>query len=74
VTIASISLAVCITAQLGVVGELSKPDITDSVSAFSTTPAPATNPFILSSAAGTELRRTDRFEYQSARVGLNIRF
>lgn len=37
-------------------------------------PAPATNAFILVNASGTELRRTDRFDLHSARVGLNIRF
>lgn len=37
-------------------------------------PAPATNPFILVNAAGTELRRTDTFEMQVARVGVSYRF
>lgn len=37
-------------------------------------PAPATNPFILVNAAGTDLQRTDRFEFQALRVGLNYRF
>lgn len=37
-------------------------------------PAPATNPFILVNAAGTNLRRTDRFEFQTVRAGLNVRF
>ena len=37
-------------------------------------PAPATNPFILVNAAGTDLRREDRFEFETLRVGLNYRF
>lgn len=37
-------------------------------------PAPATNPFILVNAAGTDLRREDRFEFQALRVGLSYRF
>ena len=37
-------------------------------------PAPATNPFILVNASGSDLRRTDKFEFQVARVGMNIRF
>lgn len=37
-------------------------------------PAPATNPFILVNPAGTDLQRTDRFEFQTIRVGLNYRF
>lgn len=37
-------------------------------------PAPATNPFILVNAAGTDLRRTDRFDLHTARVGLHVRF
>ena len=37
-------------------------------------PAPATNPFILVNAAGTDLRREDRFEFETLRVGLSYRF
>lgn len=37
-------------------------------------PAPATNPFILVNAAGTDLRRSETFEFQAVRVGLNYRF
>lgn len=37
-------------------------------------PAPATNPFILVNAAGTDLRRTDRFDWHAIRAGLNFRF
>lgn len=37
-------------------------------------PAPATNPFILTNASGTDFRRTERFEWQSARAGLTFRF
>lgn len=37
-------------------------------------PAPATNPFILVNAAGTDLRRSARFEVQSVRAGLSYRF
>lgn len=37
-------------------------------------PAPATNPFILTNTAGTELRRTGRFDIHAFRAGLNVRF
>lgn len=37
-------------------------------------PAPATNPFILVNAGGTDLQRTDRFEFHVLRAGLNFRF
>ena len=37
-------------------------------------PAPATNPFILVNAAGTDLRREDRFEFETLRAGLSYRF
>ena len=37
-------------------------------------PAPATNPFILVNPAGTDLRREDRFEFETLRVGLSYRF
>jgi outer membrane immunogenic protein len=37
-------------------------------------PAPATNPFILTNAAGTELRRSERFDLHSLRFGVNFRF
>lgn len=37
-------------------------------------PAPATNAFILVNPAGTDFQRTGKFEFQSARVGLNYRF
>jgi outer membrane immunogenic protein len=37
-------------------------------------PAPATNAFILVNPSGTNFQRTDRFEFQSVRVGLNVRF
>jgi outer membrane immunogenic protein len=37
-------------------------------------PAPATNPFILTNASGTDLRRTERFEWQSLRAGVSYRF
>ena len=37
-------------------------------------PAPATNPFILVNASGTDLQRTDRFEFQALRLGLSYRF
>lgn len=37
-------------------------------------PAPATNPFILVNAGGTDLQRTDRFEFRVLRAGLNFRF
>ena len=37
-------------------------------------PAPATNPFILTNASGTDLRRTDAFQLHSVKVGLNVRF
>jgi outer membrane immunogenic protein len=37
-------------------------------------PAPATNPFILVNAGGTDLQRSARFEFHSARAGINFRF
>lgn len=37
-------------------------------------PAPATNPFILVNAAGTDLRRSDKFDVHALRVGLSYRF
>lgn len=37
-------------------------------------PAPATNPFILVNAAGTNLQRTEEFEFQVVRFGLTVRF
>ena len=37
-------------------------------------PAPPTNPFIIVNASGTDLRRTDRFEFHAARAGLSYRF
>lgn len=37
-------------------------------------PAPATNPFILVNAAGTDLQRSGKFEFQAARIGLSFRF
>lgn len=37
-------------------------------------PAPATNPFILVNAAGTDLQRTEKFEFQAVRAGLSYRF
>lgn len=37
-------------------------------------PAPATNPFILVNPSGTDLQRTDRFEFQALRLGLSYRF
>jgi outer membrane immunogenic protein len=37
-------------------------------------PAPATNAFILVNASGTNFQRTERFEFHSVRIGLNVRF
>lgn len=37
-------------------------------------PAPATNPFILTNAAGTDLQRADRFEFGALRVTAGARF
>jgi outer membrane immunogenic protein len=37
-------------------------------------PAPATNPFILTNAAGTDLRRSDDFEFQTVRFTASYRF
>jgi outer membrane immunogenic protein len=37
-------------------------------------PAPATNPFILGNAAGSDLRRTDDFEFGAIRFGVGYRF
>ena len=37
-------------------------------------PAPATNPFILVNAAGTDLQRTGTFDFHAVRAGLGVRF
>ncbi len=37
-------------------------------------PAPATNPFILTNAAGTDLRRSDQFDFHTARLTAAYRF
>lgn len=37
-------------------------------------PAPATNPFLLSNPAGTDLRRSDQFEFQTVRFTASYRF
>ena len=37
-------------------------------------PAPATNAFILVNPGGTNFQRAERFEFQSVRVGVNVRF
>lgn len=37
-------------------------------------PAPATNPFILVNAGGTDMQRTGTFEFQALRAGLTYRF
>ncbi len=37
-------------------------------------PAPATNPFILTNTAGTDLQRADRFEFGALRVTVGVRF
>lgn len=37
-------------------------------------PAPATNPFILVNAAGTDLQRSERLQLQNLRAGLSYRF
>ena len=37
-------------------------------------PAPATNPFILVNAAGTDLQRSERFDMHAVRVGISYRF
>jgi outer membrane immunogenic protein len=37
-------------------------------------PAPATNPFILTNSAGTDLRRSDDFEFQTVRFTASYRF
>ena len=37
-------------------------------------PAPATNPFILTNPAGTDLRRSDDFEFQTVRFTATYRF
>lgn len=37
-------------------------------------PAPATNPFILTNASGTDLRRSDEFEFQTVRFTASYRF
>jgi outer membrane immunogenic protein len=37
-------------------------------------PAPGTNPFILVNPSGTDMQRTDRFEFHAVRFGLSYRF
>jgi outer membrane immunogenic protein len=37
-------------------------------------PAPATNPFVLTNANGTDLRRTDPFRFSTARLTISYRF
>lgn len=37
-------------------------------------PAAATNPFLLVNASGTDFQRSDKFEFQALRLGLNYRF
>ena len=37
-------------------------------------PAPATNPFILTNTGGTDFRRSEKFKFQTVRVGLSYRF
>lgn len=37
-------------------------------------PAPATNPFILVNPLGSDLQRTEKFEIQALRAGINVRF
>lgn len=37
-------------------------------------PAPATKPFLLGNASGSDLRRDDAFEFGSLRFGLGYRF
>ncbi len=37
-------------------------------------PAPATNAFILSNRAGTDFRRSDKFDFQTARLSVGYRF
>ncbi|MDQ3069779.1 MAG: outer membrane beta-barrel protein [Acidobacteriota bacterium] len=37
-------------------------------------PAPATNPFILVNAGGTNFERTGKFEFHAARIGFGVRF
>jgi outer membrane immunogenic protein len=37
-------------------------------------PAPATNPFVLTNASGTDLRRTERFSFSTARLVVGYRF
>lgn len=62
--------------RLSVVGEyvFTSLDNRETSTIRSQGPAPATNPFVLMNAAGTELQRTRRFEVQSARVNVNYRF
>ena len=49
-------------------------DDTDKFTVRSQGPAAATNPFLLTNAAGTDLRRNEKFEFQSVRGGLTYRF
>lgn len=63
-------------ARLSVTGEylFTSLDDGDEGTVRSQGPAPATNPFILVNPSGTDMRRTDRFEFQAVRAGLSYRF
>lgn len=49
-------------------------DSTEASTVRSQGPAPATNPFILVNASGTDLRRTGSLGLHAVRAGLNVRF
>lgn len=49
-------------------------DTRDASTVRSQGPAPATNPFILVNASGTDLRRTSQLELHALRAGLTVRF
>jgi outer membrane immunogenic protein len=49
-------------------------DDEDDATVRSQGPAPATNPFILVNAAGTDMQRSTAFQFQAIRVGVNLRF
>lgn len=49
-------------------------DDEDDATVRSQGPAPATNPFILVNAQGTDMQRSSAFQFQAIRMGLNLRF
>ena len=60
--------------RVGAQYQYTRLDDKDRYTVRSRGPAPATNPFILTNAAGTDLRRSDDFEFQTVRFTASYRF